>query len=111
MSKFKLAEVAQIPVIEADKIIKKFFSKVPKVEAFLNLIAKTAVKNGYIRTSIHYRRIRWFPGLDRDNYKTIGEVERASKNSVPQGSNAEILKQSLCDLQREIDTNNYPVRI
>jgi DNA polymerase-1 len=111
MSKFKLSETAQIRVNDADKIIKKFFSKVPLVEKFLNLLARTGVKLGYIRTDLHYRRIRFFPQLDRDNFKTVGEVERASKNSIPQGINANTTKQALIDLQDIIDRNDYPVFI
>jgi DNA polymerase I len=111
MSKFKLSETAQISVGEADKIIKKFFSKVPRVEKILSLWAKTAVKNGYIRTNTTYNRIRWFPNLDRDNFKSIGEVERAAKNSIPQSTNADVMKETLIRLQQIIDDNNYPVNI
>ncbi len=111
MSKFKLAETAQIDVKEADKIIKNFFSKVPKVEKFLNLLANTAVKLGYIRTDLHYKRIRWFPKLNKENFKTVGETERAAKNSIPQGVNANTTKQALVYLQDIIDKNNYPVNI
>jgi len=109
MSKFKLADTAQITVNEADKIIKRFFSKVPKVEKFLNMLAHTAVYLGYIRTDLHYRRIRWFPKLDKEVFKTVGEVERAAKNSIPQGINANTTKQALVDLQEVIDKNSYPV--
>lgn len=111
MSKFKFADTAQIAVDEADKIIKRFFSKVPKVEKFLNSLGKSGVKNGYIRTDLHYRRIRWFPNLNKDNFKTIGEVERASKNSIPQGTNANTIKQALIYIQDIINNNNYPVTI
>jgi len=109
MSKYKFSDTAQIPVNEADKIIKRFFSKVPKVEKFLDMLARTAVYLGYIRTDLHYRRIRWFPKLDKDVFKTVGETERAGKNSIPQGINANTTKQALIDLQEIIDKNNYPV--
>ncbi len=111
MSKFKLSEVAQISVAEADKIIKRFFSKVPKVESFLNILAKAAVKNGYIRTDLYYRRIRWFKHLDLSDYGSVGRVERQAKNSIPQGCNANIVKQALIDLQEIIDDNKYPINI
>lgn len=110
-SKYKLADVAQIDVKEADKIIRKFFSKVPKVEKFLNRIARSGVKNGYIHTDPYYKRIRHFPNLNKEEFATIGAVERASKNTVPQGSNANIIKQALIDIQDVIDANNYPVDI
>ena len=111
MSKFKLSDTAQITVDEADKIIIRFFEKVPKVKEFLDLLARTAVHLGYIRTDLYYRRIRWFPKLDKQVPKTIGEVERAAKNSIPQGINANTTKQALIDLQDIIDKNNYPVNI
>lgn len=110
-SKFKFSEVAQISIEDADEIIKKFFSKVPKVKQFLDLLAKTGVKYGYIRTNPYYNRIRWFPTLNRQDGKSIGEIERASKNSIPQGTNADIIKQTLINLQDIIDENNYPVRL
>lgn len=111
MSKYKFSDTAQISVNEADRIIKWFFKIVPKVESFLNSLAKTAVQFGYIRTDLHYRRVRWFPKLDKNSFKTVGEVERAAKNSVPQGTNANTTKQALVDLQTIIDNNNYPVII
>lgn len=110
-SKFKLADVAQITINEADKIIKAYFKKIPKVEKFLNSLAVSAIKNGYIRTDKYYRRIRFFPLLDINNFKSIGEVERAAKNSIPQGTNSNITKLALCNLQNVIDENNYPVNI
>lgn len=111
MSEYKLADTAQISVVEARNIITRFFKKVPLVEHFLNKLAYAGVKYGYIRTDQYFRRIRWFTNLDVTNFKVVGEVERASKNSVPQGTNANITKLALCMLQDIIDENNYPVNI
>jgi len=111
MSEYKLADTAQIPVSEARNIIQRFFKKVPLVEHFLNKLAFAGVKYGYIRTDQYFRRVRWFPHLDTTNFKTVGEVERASKNSIPQGTNANITKLALCMLQDIIDKNNYDVKL
>jgi len=111
LSEFKLSDVLQTTPLEAKKIINQFFAVVPKVKEFLNLLAKTAVENGRIRSDPYYRRIRWFPNLDPNNFKTIGETERAAKNYVPQSSNGNLLKQCLINLQEKIDLNGYPVRI
>lgn len=111
MTEHKLAETVQINKDAAKEIIKKFFSIIPKVESFLNMIAKTAVTNGYIRTDPHYRRIRWFPNLDKSNPTTIGSTEREAKNTPMQGSNANLIKQCLINLQDEIDKNNYDVKL
>jgi len=110
-SKYKLADVAQIDIKQADNIIKMYFSKIPLVEKFLNMISSTAVKYGYIRTDPYFKRVRWFPKLDKNNFKSIGEVERAAKNTPPQGTNGSVTKLALCMLQDIIDMNNYDVKI
>ena len=88
MSKFKLADTMGISVDEADRIIKKFFAVVPKVEEFLNNLGNLGKSRGYIRTGDPFRRIRWFPkfkdSIDNTNpeaFKLQGEIERASKNT------------------------------
>lgn len=111
MTEHKLSDVAQISIKEAKKIIDNFFSKVPKVKQFLDLLAKTAIVNGFIRTDLYYRRIRWFKHLDKNNPQSIGRVERQAKNTIPQGCNANIIKQALIDLQDIIDERNYPINI
>lgn len=118
MSKFKLADTMGISVDEADRIIKKFFAVVPKVEEFLNNLGDLGKSRGYIRTGDPFRRIRWFPkfkdSIDNTNpeaFKLQGEIERASKNTPIQGSNGDVVKLALIKTQQVIDDNNYPVNI
>lgn len=110
--KYTLSDVAQITVAEADKILNKFFKKVPKVKAFLEMLAHQAVTNGYIRNNSQFGRIRFFPNINKDSsFKDKGAVERAAKNSPMQGSNADILKLALINIQNIIDEGNLPVNI
>jgi DNA polymerase I len=112
MSKFKLADTMQIPVSEADKIIKKFFKVVPNVEKFLKTLGDLAKSRGYIKTGQPYGRIRWFEDFDqKDNFIRQGEIERAGKNSPIQGTNGDIIKSALIKVQRYIDDNNLPINI
>jgi DNA polymerase-1 len=118
MSEFKLSNTIQVSPDEARKIINKFFSKVPKVEAFLNGLGELAKTRGYIRTAPPYSRVRFFPKqfylreyLSENKNKWLGEIERAGKNSPVQGTNADILKLALILLQKEIDENNWDVFI
>jgi len=112
MSKFKLADTMQISVEEADVIIKKFFKVVPDVEKFLDLLGNTAKSKGYIRTAAPYRRIRWFEGFNLpDNFKRLGEIERAGKNTPIQGTNGDIIKAALISVQNYIDYHNLPINI
>lgn len=111
MSEHKLSDTAQISVEKAKEIIIKFKSKVPKVVKFLDKASEFAVKHKFIHTDPYFKRIRFFPFLDPSNKITVGDVERAAKNTIPQGSNANIIKYALVNIQQEIDKNNYPVRI
>jgi DNA polymerase I-like protein with 3'-5' exonuclease and polymerase domains len=89
MSEFKLADTMEIPVKDAKSIIDKFFKAVPKVEKFLRGLGELGKKRGFIKTSKPYGRIRWFEkwdyAVEQDDFKIMGEIERASKNSPIQG--------------------------
>lgn len=112
MSKFKLADTMQILVDDADKIIKKFFKVVPKVETFLNNLGNLSKSRGYIKTAKPFSRIRWFEGFDnKDNFVRLGEIERAGKNTPIQGTNGDIIKLALIETQNYIDKHNLPVNI
>jgi DNA polymerase-1 len=122
MSKFKLADTMGIPVGKADEIIKKFFSVVPKVKEFLDMLGNLGKARGYIRTSPPYRRIRRFKKLEEyveytgSNYgfydfAYLGSVERASKNMPIQGTNGDVIKLALCRVSDVIKAEKWPVNI
>lgn len=89
MSEYKLADTMDIPVAQAKAIIDKFFKAVPKVEKFLISLGNLGKSRGYIRTAPPYSRIRWFEqwqhAYETKDFKILGEIERASKNTPIQG--------------------------
>ena len=119
MSEFKLSSTIQVSVEEAKKIINKFFSKVPKVKQFLDYLGHLTKTRGYIRTSAPYSRVRLFPKWNylQNNFKSknadkwYGEMERAGKNSPIQGTNGDIIKLALINMQDVIEKENWDVRI
>lgn len=121
MSEFKLSVTAGIPKNEAKDIITKFFQKVPKVKKFLDGLANLAETRGYIKTSNVYGRVRQFPKWnylkDYPNtdssiqFRWLGAIGRAGKNTPIQGTNADIIKQALIDAQYFIDTQGYNSKI
>jgi len=112
MSEYKLSDTIEVGVDEASNIIRKFFSKVPVVEKFLNQLGLLAKTRGFIRTPKPYQRLRWFEGYDnKGDFKRQGEIERAGKNTPIQGGNADMTKLALVLVYREIKKNNYPVKI
>lgn len=112
MSEYKLADTIEVSEDVARGIIDKFFSKVPKVKEFLDMLGYLGKSRGFIRTPKPYQRIRWFDGYqNKDDFKRQGEIERASKNHPIQGGNADMTKLALVLIYREIRANNYPVKI
>lgn len=115
MSEYKLADTMEISVSEAKDIIDKFFKAVPKVAKFLTGLGNLGKKRGFIKTAFPYNRIRWFEqwqhAVETDNFGMLGSIERASKNTPIQGSNGDIIKQALIDVQQEIYDNNWDCKI
>lgn len=112
MSEYKLADTMEVSVDVASSVIKKFFSRVPKVKAFLDMLGHLGKTRGFIRTPKPYQRIRWFDGYENsDDFKKQGEIERAAKNTPIQGCNADMTKLACILIYREIKKNNYPVKL
>ena len=112
MSAFKLSDTLQISVEEAEELIASYFSSFPSIKNFLDLLGSYGVRNGHILTYAPYRRKRWFsqwgPKMD---FKQKGEITRASMNTPIQGASADMTKQALIYIRREIKKNNWPVKI
>ncbi len=117
MSAYKLADTMQIPVEEADCIIRAFFAACPGVKKFLEGIGALGCDRGYICTYRPTSRPRFFelpdfyrtePGEYR---KKMGRISRQSKNHPIQGTNGDIIKRALILVQDEIERCNLPVQI
>jgi DNA polymerase I - 3''-5'' exonuclease and polymerase domains len=118
MSAFKLADTIQVSVDKAQEIIDRFFKAVPKVKQFLHGLGELGKQRGYIRTGPVFSRVRWFPewhacqdSNNKNKFKLLGEIERASMNMPIQGCNGNIIKLALINTQKEINLNNWPVTI
>jgi len=82
MSKFKLADTLNIPVEEADNIIKNYFKATPDLNNWLKQMRIFGTTKGYIRSYSPYRIKRLFPKWKEHlDFKDKGEIERASMNT------------------------------
>lgn len=115
MSKFKLADTLSIEVKDADKIIKDYFKATAKLNAYLERCRKYGMKYGFIRSFKPYSIIRWFPKwellTERDDFKLVGEIERASMNTPIQGSGAQMVKRALHLIRTYIKENNLQDKV
>ena len=117
MSKFKLADTLLISVDEADALIQKYFSTFPSIKNFLDSLGNYGVGNGFIKTFAPYKRISWFSNwnpnirFDKDMFKELGSIERASKNTPIQGTGADMCKYALVLVREHIKKHMLPVKI
>lgn len=101
-SKFKLSDTLGITIDEADLIINRYFSLVPKVKEFLERCAKYGVTYGLIRSYKPYSIVRHFHNKDMRDNKVRGEIERASKNTPIQASGSMMCKLALVMLREKV---------
>jgi len=113
MSEHKLADTLDIPVEDAKAFIDKYFIALPKIKKFLEALGNYGKKNKHIRTFKPSRRIRFFPDdvylsqMDRkEMFRTLGEIERQSKNTPIQGTGADMIKLALAKIVEYIREND-----
>ena len=67
------------------------------------------MKNGFIRSFKPYSMLRWFPRWETivktGDFKSIGEIERASMNTPIQASGAQMTKRALHLIRKYIKDN------
>jgi len=94
---------------EATKIIAKYFEKFVKVRPYLDSSLNFARNYGYVETL--FGRRRYFDFINSsDGFLRSGE-ERAACNAPLQGSNADLLKRAMINLQTRIETQKLPAKI
>ena len=113
MSKFKLSDTLQISVDDAEALIKQYFTEFPKIGGFLTTLGNYGKQHGYIRTFKPYRRIRWFENWHnrmnlKKDFKELGSIERASKNTPIQGTGADMIKLAMVKIRDHIKKTNFP---
>jgi len=111
----KLADLTDLSIKQSATIIESFFAIVPFVKRTLDMFGYIARKHGSIRTAVPFRRQRLFPKweeavLTKDD-KVLGEIERAAKNMPMQGSNGDIIKVAISEIQKKIDSEKLPIKL
>jgi len=100
ISAFGLAQRLHISRGEAKKLIDEYFTKYPKVQAFINNTIEFAKINGYVETL--YGRKRFIPDINSKNPVVRGLAERNAVNAPIQGSAADIIKIAMIRVDKRI---------
>ena len=101
---FGLAQRMGISNLEARKIIDGYFNTYPKVREFIDKSIKDARKKGYVETL--FNRKRYLPDINSHNATVRGFAERNAINAPIQGSEADIIKVAMINIQQRFEREN-----
>jgi DNA polymerase-1 len=101
-----LAQQTGLSHEEADRFIKTYFAKYPKVREYIERTKRQADEQGYVETLLGRRR--YFPELQRDQVRghIIAAAHRMAINAPIQGTAADILKIAMLRLHQALHERN-----
>lgn len=100
MSEFGLAAQLGIGRTEAKAYIEQYYAKYPKVRRYMLDIVEQCRRDGYVTTIMSRRR--YIPEVLTRNRPIREAAERTAINTPIQGSTADIIKQAMVTLGREV---------
>src|SRR5918994_2671471 len=109
ISSFGLSENLEISREEAQALIDAYLARFPHVQDFIQRTIEAAQEDGY-STSLLGRR-RPVPELRASNRQTRSLGERLAVNFVMQGSNADIIKLAMVNIQRRLPEEGRSARL
>ena len=106
---FSLAKDIGVSRKEAENFIAAYFARYPKVRTFIDETIARARETGHVRTLLG--RLRRLPDLRSKNFPVRMEAERQAMNTPVQGSAADLIKQAMIDLDRELASRKMKSRL
>jgi DNA polymerase I len=102
MGAFRLSRDSDLTLQEAQRFVKTYFERLPRVNQYIEETKQLAAKDGYLTTL--FGRKRFFPTLKnaRANRQVIQAEERAAINMPIQGTAADIMKQAMLDVHNAL---------
>ena len=106
MGAFRLARDSELSLKEAEQFIATYFERMPGVEKYIRQTKEFVWQHGYTETL--YGRRRVYPAIkSKGNRRSASAEERAAINMPIQGTAADILKQSLIDLDARLKASDF----
>ena len=106
---FSLAKDIGVSRKEAESFIEAYFARYPKVRSFIDETIVKARETGHVRTLLG--RLRRLPDLRAKSFPVRMEAERQAMNTPVQGSAADLIKQAMIDLHRELASRGMRSRL
>lgn len=114
-SPFGLAKALGIDRTEAADFIEAYFQQYSGVQTFFADTLRSCRKQGYVSTLAGRKRwlngIRDYDALPETKKRTLIEPERMAINTIIQGSAADLIKQAMIDLHRELPTTDLRAKM
>jgi DNA polymerase-1 len=100
----KIAETLNVSIDAAQLVMETLGEEIPNTFAYMERVSKEAVSKGYVVFNSRTNSRRWF--VDRSQ-RSIGKIKRAAINSPIQGTQADMIKESMVEVNKMIIENNY----
>lgn len=109
ISAFGLSERLNIPRKEAAAIIENYFTKYPRIKAYMDESILLARERGYVETVMGRRR--YLRDINSGNFTVRGFAERNAINAPIQGSAADMIKIAMINIQHDFKAQNLKSRM
>ncbi|OGB83457.1 DNA polymerase I [candidate division TM6 bacterium RIFCSPHIGHO2_12_FULL_32_22] len=100
LTPYGLSKDLNIPFSDAKIYIEKYFAQYPEVQNWMNKIVEETKEKGYVET--YWGRRRYISGIYERNKSLYELAKRVAVNTVAQGTAAEIMKNGMIKLSREL---------
>lgn len=109
MQAYGLARDTGMSRADAQEFIAAYWSRLPKVKSFFDKVLADGAKNGYVETLAGRRR--YLPELTSSNGARRQAAQRMAMNMPIQGTQADIIKLAMIELDRHIDDEGFAARM
>ncbi|MCB9231417.1 MAG: DNA polymerase I [Bacteroidia bacterium] len=109
ISAFGLAQRLGISRTEAAEIIDAYWSKYPRIKAYMDESIQFARDHGYAQTVTGRRR--YLPDINSQNQTVRGFAERNAINMPVQGSAADLIKIAMINIHRALQEGKFKSRM
>ena len=108
-SAFGLSQVTGMSNAESAEFIKRYHETFPNIKVYVDSTLQQARTQGYVNTL--YGRKRFFPDMHALSYTERQALEREAINMPIQGSNADLIKRAMLQLQHALKENRMKTRM